>query len=243
MQRHRSRQRSWLGSLTTAAIIAGLGCVAALASPINIDTGKTLVVAPGSSGTLTLSLTNQNAGSTITDFNGWSTGLQLLPQAGAIGTATITSAALPATNAALTDPEIPLTFNPNQTLLTPANGTSLYSFLISSNQSPAVTTFALGQQYNVADLTVTLSPNAAGTWNLFAVNNANGIAGWANPSGTVTDYGNLARANGDAGTRLIGTVSAVPEPEGLVASAAVMAAAWFAWRSRRLRTVATVCGA
>lgn len=239
MKRYRSQHRSWFGSLTIAAIIAGLGCVAALASPINMDTGKTLTLQPGSSGTVTLSLTNQNAGSAITDFNGWSTGLQLLPQAGAVGTATITGAALPATNPALTDPEIPLTFTPNQNLLVAANGTTLYSSLISSNQSPAVTTFTLGQRYNVADLTVALSPNASGTWNLFAVNNANGIASWANQFGAATDFGNVARVNGDAGTTLIGTVSAVPEPQSFVlAGSAMAAAAWFAWRSRRRGLVA-----
>lgn len=228
------RNRGWVGIVATATASAWLGWGVALADPLNMDTGKTLSLQPGASGQLTLSLTNLNAGSTINNFNGWSTGLQLIPQVGAVGSATISSAALPATNPALTDPEVPLTLLPNQNLSVAANGTTLYSFLASANQSAAVTTFALGQSYNVADLTVTMSGNASGTWSLFAVNNANGIASWADQTGTATNFGNLAKTNGDAGTVLVGTVSAVPEPEGFVLAVSAMSVVvWSVIRSRR----------
>lgn len=230
----------FIGSIRPLAGLVAtlLVAAAATASPLNVDTGKTLVVAPGSSAILTLSLTNENASSVIDNFNGWSTGLQLLPQLGSTGTASITLAALPATNPALTDPEGPPTLLPNQTLSVAANGTTSYSLLASANQSAAVTTFSLGQQFNVADLTIALSGNASGSWNLFAVNNGNGIASWASESGVATNFGNLARVNGDGGTLLIGTVSAVPEPGSLMlAGSAVLVAGWYSWRSRRHPTV------
>lgn len=229
------RNRQWVGSLTITALVALLVCCGvASATPLNMVTGKTLGVRPGQTGILPLSIINVNSGAVVTDFNGWSSGLQLIPQAGATGTATIAAAALPATNAALTDPEVPLTLLPNQTLSVAANGTTSYTFITSANQSAATTTFALGQTYNVADLSISLGANASGTWNLYAVNNANGIASWQNPSGTATDFGNVAKSNGDAGTVLIGTVSAVPEPEGVTLAVSAMSGlVWFVIRSRR----------
>lgn len=225
----------FIGSIRPLAGLAALLLVAgaATASPLNVDTGKTLVLQPGGSGILTLSLTNENAGSAITNFNSWGFGLQLLPLAGATGTATLESAALPATNPALTNPEDPPLFSA-ETLDVPANGTLNYTLVSNGNLTNVQTTFALGQQYNVADVTVSLSPNASGSWNLYAVNNENGIAAWLAANGNATDFGNLPAVNGDGGTLLIGTVSAVPEPGGIVLSGSAMAAAgWFAWRSRR----------
>lgn len=218
----------------TAAALAGLDGGLVSASPLNIDTGKTLTVQPGGSGTLTLSLTNLNSGTAISTFNAWSMGLQLLPRAGATGSATIVSAALPATNAALANPEDPPLFSPGETLSVPANGTTAYTLVASGNQTAAETTFNLGQQYNVADLAISLSGNASGTWDLYAVNNANGIAAWTSATGAATSYGNLPQADGNTGSLLVGTVSAVPEPGGfLLAGTGLAAAGWFAWRSRR----------
>lgn len=229
------RNRLWLGCLLTVAALAGLDGVGVSASPLNIDTGKTLTIQPGGSGTLTLSLTNLNSGTAISTFNAWSMGLQLLPRAGATGSATIVSAALPATNAALADPEDPPLFSPGETLSVPANGSTVYTLVASGNKTAAETTFSLGQQYNVADLAISLSGDASGAWDLYAVNNANGIAAWTSAPPVVTSsYGNLPQADGNTGSLLVGTVSAVPEPGGfLLAGTGLAAAGWFAWRSRR----------
>ncbi len=215
-------------------VVAALGTTA-YASPLNVDAGKTLSLNPGDSGTITLSLTNENSGSPVTTFNGWGFGLQLIPNLGATGTATLVSGALPAVNPALADPEDPPLFLTGQTLGTAANGTTDYTLVSSANQSAAETTFALGQTYNIMDVDISLSPGASGSWSLYAVNDANGFGVWLNNVGSPTNFGNLPSVNGDGGTALIGTVSAVPEPSSVaLAVSAIAAAGWFRWRSRRV---------
>ncbi len=208
------------------------------ASPLNVDTGKTLSLNPGDTGTLTLSLTNENSGVPITTFNSWAMGLQLIPNMGATGTATLVSGALPAINPALADPEDPPLFLTGQTLGVAANGTTDYTLVSSSNQSAAETTFALGQTYNIMDLGIEMSPGATGSWSLYGVNDANGFGVWLSSAFSPTNYGNLPSVNGDGGTVLIGTVSAVPEPSGVVLAASALAAAcWYTRRSRRVPSV------
>lgn len=232
------KHRSWIGCMLA---MAGLGVVAAAletaadASPLNVDTGKNLSLNPGDTGTVTLSLTNENSGSPVTTFNSWGFGLQLIANPGATGTATLVSGALPAVNPALADPENPPQFVPGQTLSVPANGTTDYTLVSSANQSPLETTFALGQTYNIMDVDISLSPGASGSWSLFAVNDLLGFGVWLSSLGTPTNFGNLPSLNGDAGTALIGTLTAVPEPSSilLAASSVLATCAWLRRRSRR----------
>jgi hypothetical protein len=234
---HRIRIGHSVAMAGLCVVVAALG-TATHASPLNVDTGKILALNPGDTGTVTLSLTNENSGSPITTFNSWGFGLQLIPNIGATGTATLVSGSLPAVNPALADPEDPPLFSTGQTLNVAANGTTDYTLISSANQSALETTFALGQTYNIMDVDISLSPGATGSWSLYAVNDALGFGVWLNSLGSPTNFGNLPSVNGDGGTVLIGTVSAVPEPSGiLLAASALAACGWSRWRSRRATRV------
>lgn len=204
-----------------------LSAVPAFASPINIDTGKNLGLNPGASGTVTLSLTNAPGGSAITTFNAWGMILQLVPQTGATGSASFSSLLSPSTNPALTDPGDPL-LDPYE-LNSPQNGTTSASQLSIGNNSAAVTTFALGQTYNIGDLGIQLSGDASGAWDIYALNDQNNTTSWLNDVGATTAFGNAPTAAPAAYTStIIGTVTVVPEPSTLVMLAGAVATSGWA---------------
>ena len=224
------------------AILCALAALPALASPINVDTGKTLNLNSGSSGILTLSLTNLNSGSSITTFNGWGLILQLIPQPGATGTASLLSMTEPASNPALTDPGDPPLFDDAYVLNSAVNGTTAAYQVANGNNTNVTTTFNLGQSFNIADLTVLLSPNATGSWKLFALNDENNTGAWLTPQGNANAFGNLATPSAGQYTSIeIGTITAVPEPSTIaLLGMSVASAGWYAWRSRRKVTIETV---
>ena len=178
------------------------------ATPISIDTGKSVSMSPGANSVVLLSATNANAGTSVTNFNGWTLGLQLLAQAGATGTVTMTGISNPAVNPALTVPDTE-TFS-NALLTTATNGTTAYKYVGISNVDATTTTFALGQSLNLASLAVSSSSTASGVWNLYAVNQSPSQSAWLDVTGLGTDYGNLPAINGTS--LLLGTVSVIPEP-------------------------------
>jgi|688.fasta_scaffold150647_3 hypothetical protein len=199
-------------SFGMAVALAWVTAQSVRATPINIDTGKVLSMGAGANSSLVLSATNTNSGTSVTNFNGWTLGLQLLPQGGATGTVTMTGITNPATNQALTVPDTPTFFN--STLNTATNGTTAYKYVGISNVDNTTTTFALGQSLNLANLAVTSSAGAAGTWNLYAVNQSPSQSAWLDVTGLGTDYGNLPATNGTS--VLVGTVTVVPEPGSLL---------------------------
>jgi hypothetical protein len=178
------------------------------ATPITIDTGKAVSMSPSANSVVLLSATNANAGTSVTNFNGWTLGLQLLAQAGATGTVTMTGISNPAVNPALTVPDT-ATFI-NSLLTTPTNGTTAYKYVGISNVDATTTTFALGQTLNMASLSVSSSSTASGVWNLYAVNQSPSQSAWLDVTGLGTDYGNLPAINGTS--VLLGTVTVIPEP-------------------------------
>lgn len=216
-----------------AAFACAVMAVPALATPINIDTGKQLNLNPGTSGTLTLSLTNQDAGTAVTTFNAWGLILQLIPQPGATGSATFTNLLSPATNGALTDPGDPL-LDPAYELTTAVNGTIGAYQLSIGNNSAVTTTFALGQSYNIGDLTVALSPGATGAWTIYALNDANDTTSWLNAGGAATAFGNVPTAGtqGQYSANPIGTINAVPEPASIGLAALAVGGCSLVWRRR-----------
>ena len=199
-------------SFCLALAIAWFAGQSAQATPLNIDTGKLLSMGAGANSSLVLSATNANAGTSVTNFNGWTLGLQLLPQGGAAGTVTMTGITNASTNKALTVPDVPTFFN--STLTTATNGTTAYKYVGISNVDATATTFALGQSLNLANLAVTSSAGAAGTWNLYAVNQSPSQSAWLDVTGLGVDYGNLPATNGTS--VLVGTVTVVPEPGSMV---------------------------
>ena len=218
--------------------LLALSAVPAFASPINIDTGKNLGLNPGTSGTVTLSLTNASGSTSITTFNSWGMILQLVPQTGATGSASFSSLLSPSTNPALTNPAGP-SLDDAYTLTSPQNGTTSASLLSIGNIGSEVTTFAPGQTYNIGDLGVQLSGDASGAWDIYALNDENDTTSWmAVPGFGLNAFGNVPTAAPTAYTStIIGTVTAVPEPSTLVMLAgAVATSGWIAWRRRRPAT-------
>lgn len=230
---------SSLGRLLAVACLCVVSSLPALASPINLDTGISATVNPGSTGSFTLSMTNEASGSAITNFNSWALILQVIPQPGATGTATITGLTSPLTNPALAVPGDPPLFDNAYTTNVPVNGTINAYQVGLANETNAVTTFALGQTYNAADFTVALSPDASGSWSLFVLNDENNTTAWLNAGGTPTAFGNSAVAGEGLYTSTqIGTISAVPEPSSLMlAGSAIVVAGWYSWRSRKTPTL------
>jgi hypothetical protein len=195
-------------AICLALAVVGFAWQSARATPIVVDTGKAVSMSAGANSVVVLSATNTNAGTSVTTFNGWTLGLQLLAQAGATGSVTITGISNPAVDPALTVPDT-ATFI-NAVLNSATNGTTAYKYVGISNVDATTTTFALGQSLNLASLAVSSSSTASGVWNLYAVNQSPSQSAWLDVTGLGTDYGNLPALNGTS--LLLGTVTVIPEP-------------------------------
>lgn len=229
----------WLLGTTAAAFAAW--SAAAIATPINLVVGGSWIVSPGTTGTITLSAVNVNNGTSVSTFNGWAVGVQLLPSVGATGSATFGEFAYsPVSNPSLLDADPSTDMTPS-TLDTITNGTLDYFLLALGNNSALSTTWSSGQSYNLISVPVTMSANASGTWTLYAVSNQYGISGWTTPTGSFNTWGNLV--DQEASSLTLGTLmtmAPVPEPEtlALVSMAAATLGGMGLFRRRRRRTVA-----
>lgn len=221
-----------------AIVAAALGATAE-ATVLSLDTGKSLTLQQGQSGSFTFSFTN-DAGAITEDFVSWTLGIQLLPVAGATGSLTLGALAQPATSPMpvgavdLSGPLAGTTFG-NASI----NGTASFSQIVAT-ATETVGTVASAASYNMGTVGVTASANALGTWNMYAIQQGGTAyqSYWTNASLTDTDFGNLPRgaSTSVSGSLLVGTVtvSAVPEP-GVVALAGSVGAvvAYVASRWRR----------
>jgi len=217
-----------------AALFLSLQAVAALATPINLDTGIALDVDPGTTGTATLSATNFANGTQVTNWNAWTVALQLLPNPGATGTMTISGISPPATNGSLANPDAG-TFDPSGELFEPANGATAYTAIGFANNTNAVTTWASGQQFNLAGIAFTASGDASGSWTLYAVNQSDteyfSTTNYFNAVATPFAFGNSPATNGSS--LVLGTITAVPEPGSLTLAAAAGVVGLLALRRRQ----------
>jgi|694.fasta_scaffold07047_2 hypothetical protein len=212
-----------------AAVLLGLACGAAEATPLALTTGLSVSMASGTTGLLTLSATNLVGGTgDITTFNGFGLALQLIPQAGASGTVQFANFFVPATNGILPDPDVPQFELNGITNMSPVNGSSVatsVALLMSETAPSPETTVPQGVLKNLGTLQFISTSNAVGTWTLYAVNDAFGRSYWTNAVADETTFDQLAATNGTALT--LGTVSIVPEPSIVVfaVGAAMMLAA------------------
>lgn len=234
--------------IVAAAVAVLVACLAsqARATTLSLGTSSVVVIEPGTSGSLTLTMSN-NAGD-VANFNGWVVGVQFLPDVGTTGSVALTGLLAPASNPAVTNsPAAPVfdldleMFDVNSDPLV-INGSSLFTAMsITSSLSTQTQTIAGLSSYNLGTLTFTASGDAEGTWNLFAIN-PNADDGersywYTNGLGSVA-YGNLPLpASGQpANSILLGTVTvtAVPEPSTIsLAAFALVAAGWAACRRKR----------
>lgn len=212
-----------------AAVLLGLACGAAEATPLALTTGLSVSMASGTTGLLTLSATNLVGGTgDITTFNGFGLALQLIPQAGASGTVQFANFFVPATNGILPDPDVPQFELNGITNMSPVNGSSVatsVALLMSETAPSPEATVPQGVLKNLGTLQFISTSNAVGTWTLYAVNDAFGRSYWTNAVADETTFDQLAATNGTALT--LGTVSIVPEPSIVVfaVGAAMMLAA------------------
>jgi hypothetical protein len=198
-----------------AAALLGCAVLRSDAGVIILDTGKSLSLAPSSSGSITFSALN-GPGDISNNFLAWTLGIQLRPAGTTTGSLTLGTLTQPVSN------PMPIGANPDRiqpTLLTLANSASINGS-VNFYQIGIQTTVALGTltgnaDYNLGTLSISSSANASGTWNLYAVTQggASYQSYWTDGSLVDSDFGNLPRGAGNS-SLLIGTVSitAVPEP-------------------------------
>lgn len=224
--------------LTAIALVLGLGLGgAAHATPLALTTGLSVSMASGTTALLSLSATNLVGGSgNITTFNGFGLALQLIPQAGAVGTVQFSDFLVPATNGILPDPGTPQFELNGITNLSPVNGSAIATpvALLMDELAPVQeTTVPQGVVKNLGILQFTASANAAGTWTLYAVNDAFGRSYWTDAVGGETALDQLPATNGTA--IAVGTVSIVPEPSAAALAAGAIVMMMAAVRGRRTR--------
>lgn len=225
-------------SFAVVALLIGLGLSAsAHATPLALTTGLSVSMASGTTALLTLSATNLVGGTgNITTFNGFGVALQLIPQAGASGTVQFSDFLVPVTNGILPTPGAPQFELNGITNLSPVNGSSIATpvALLMDELAPAQeTTVPQGVLKNLGVVQFSASANAAGTWTLYAVNDAFGRSYWTDAFGTETSLDQLPATNGTA--LAIGTVSVVPEPSAMALAAGAAAMIVAAMRGRRGR--------
>jgi len=206
-----------------------------VATTLTLDTGKSVSLSQGGSGSFTFSATN-DAGAITENFLAWVIGLQILPAGGNVGSLTLggltqpVTAPLPAGEVEVTNFEATLANNAS------INGSTKYQ-LLSLAATEFVNTVASNSTYNLGSLSLTASGDALGTWNVYAVQQGGSFykSYWTDAGQTDVDFGNFPRGSAGSNTALLlGTVSVIPEPAtfALVGSASV-GLAWSAWRIRR----------
>jgi len=200
-----------------------LCCATALgAAAVNIDTGKSLSMQPGESGSITLSFTN--GGSESSFLTSYTLALMFVQTSGD-GTLTFDLWTGPASNPLLSDQDAEYTpFDQPEPfqLLAPVviSGTEYFDYfkVEGTNTNGFDDPLAAGVTKNVGvvNLSAGLEP---GTWDVYVVNQEPEVGGLpvsflqlANLD--VFDFGNLAVLDG--AKLLIGSVAVVPEPSSTV---------------------------
>jgi hypothetical protein len=191
------------------------------ATPIDLNAGIALTLSPGSSDAWTITATNFDNGTSVTNWNAFAIAFQPIPGPGAGGSVSLTGVVSPATNPSITTPS-PVGQPVAGNFGAPINGTTAYTGINISYDAAQTTTWASGQTYNLATLTFSASGDAFGTWMLYASNPADDEffpqTSWLTNGAQDRFFGNVP-FNENAATLLLGTISVVPEPSTILLAA------------------------
>ncbi len=228
------------------ALACGLVLFASLpafaTSIINLDTGISETVAPGSSGSFTFTMTNVGTSATPDNFIGWVLGIQLVPRVGNTGSLTVGSLSGGATNPMPTG-DLDITQPVLSTLGSSAviNGSTQYYFM-GINTLDTLGTLAVGQTYEMGSLGLTASVDASGVWDVYTVQQNSPLfkTYYFDGSAIEQPFGNIPWVIGSTGqgnySLKLGEVAAVPEPSTLaMLGFAGLGAGGYAWRRRGRR--------
>jgi hypothetical protein len=224
------------------ALACGLVLFASLpafaTSIINLGTGISETVAPGTSGSFTFTLSNVGTSATPDNFIGWVLGVQLVPRVGNTGSLTVGSLSGGATNPMpfgdldITQPVLS-TLGNSATI----NGSTQYYFM-GINTLDSLGTVAVGQTYEMGSLGLTASGDASGIWDVYTVQQNSPLFKTYFFDGGATEqpFGNLPWVGGGNYSLKLGEVAAVPEPSTLaMLGFAGLGAGGYAWRRRGRR--------
>lgn len=236
--------RPFLAPVLGACLVTclSLACSAATAAAVvNLDTGKSVVLQTGGTGSLTLSLTN--AGNQSALINSYTLGL-LVVQTGGTGTLTFDAWIAPATNPLLSDGDAE--YSPlDQPALFPLNapvtiaGTEYFEYypVQAANTNGVDDVLAAAATRNIGALNVA-SLEGTGTWAIYVVNQEPAVGGlpvsfFQDAAFADFGFGNLPATNG--ANLLVGTVtvSVVPEPASIGLVGCALVALAIARRVRR----------
>jgi len=234
------------------AVAGGLVLFAALpafaTSIIDLTTGQNWSIAPGSTDSITFTMTNVGTSAAPDNFIGWVLGLQFVPQPGTIGTLTLagTSSLSGGTTNPMPFGDLQITQPALSTLASGAtlNGSTQYLFM-NVNTLTDLGTLAVGQPYEMGSLSLTASPDALGAWDVFTVqqNSPTFRTYWFDGTATEQPFGNIPWVGGGNYSLKLGEVAVVPEPSSLaMLGLAGLGAGGYAWR-RRGRKAAAAGGA
>lgn len=215
-----------------AAAIAVVAATEASATTLNLDTGKAVSIAPGTTGSITFSVTNVDSVSEP-DFIDWQLGVQIIPTGGNVGTISFGTLG-PAASDQVPGGSLSITQPTDASLTNPINGTRDYKRLyIETTDAPS--TLLPGNSYNLGTLSLSASADAAGSWDVYAVQeNSTKRSYWETQTVFQQSFGNLLTGGGDVALR-IGTITVVPEPSTAGMLVVALGAAGLVVRNRRSR--------
>lgn len=235
------------------ALACGLVVFAALpafaTSIINLGTGLSETIEPGSSGSFTFTMSNVGTSATPDNFIGWVLGIQLVPQGGNTGSLTVgslsggTTNPMPFGDLDITQPALS-TLGSSATI----NGSTQYYFM-GINTLTDLGTVAVGQTYEMGSLGLTASGDASGVWDVYTVQQNSPLfkTYFFDGSALEQPFGNIPWVIGSTGqgnySLKLGTVevAAVPEPSTLaMLGLAGLGAGGYAWRRRGRKSAVAV---
>lgn len=199
-----------LAALSAAVVSCGSPAVLEAGLVLQSST-STLQFFQGSTGSLDLVI--DNTGSSATFVNAFGVGVQLVADAGATGTLSLTTVGTPLTASLLSDDPVFSAQPSTLSAATTAGGTD-YIQLFGANNSSFEDSLSTAAVANLIAITFTATGDALGTWTLYGVNQSGSSVSYvANYNGDQTDFTNLPTVDDTSVALATITIVAAPVPE------------------------------